>query len=276
MPAWTCLRPSLSRCSHYQCPPNLWKTFPRRNLWMNLYLGCVCSSARAEGPMRTRLSINDLYRLMQLSKKYMADGLQSEVSEHLCILYPSDWFDYNSDRRKAPIPTDRRFNHYDAINLAERFELLNILPCALYLASRRGLEQVLDTPKVAREVVRSIHVFRTEVDTFISNLIIEGNRFEPEDCLDVDGCNGPTFAIMQRIARACRTLSFDVFEDGDLFDNADVQPSPYHLCGACRKDLNSQHRTLQALMWGRLPDFCSSGWWSWQDIPKAHAAIDQS
>ena len=40
--------------------------------------------------MRAKLSINDLSRLMQLSKKYMADELHSEVSEHLRILYPSD------------------------------------------------------------------------------------------------------------------------------------------------------------------------------------------
>lgn len=119
--------------------------------------------------MRAKLSINELMRLLELSKKYMADGLQQEVSEHLRILYPLDMSAYTSDRRKFLLPSERRFNHYDAVLIADRHDLPIILPCASYLASAKGLQHLLDTPKVPSTVL--LHAGSTSSETRLTSAL---------------------------------------------------------------------------------------------------------
>ena len=197
--------------------------------------------------MRAKLSINDLSRLLQLSKKYMADELHSEVSEHLRILYPSDRSGYNSDRREFLVPSDRRFNHYDAIVIAERYELPIILPCALYLASRRGLHHLLDSRKVPDGVARKVHLFRTELDAFVTDLMVHEDQFAPESCAgysdleEDESCEASTFGAQQRLAQAYRTLSFDLFDTCTLASNNDLQLAS---CPTCSNYHETTHKYL--------------------------------
>ena len=218
--------------------------------------------------MLHRYPIAHLKALLDIARKYMADGIRKDVIDHLEVLFPSDY-----DRVRG-VPSKLRphaFDPWAGVEIALEHDIPIILPMALYYTSQRySLEKILDlplSPRATRLVLLLSEAFSKRVYQYSMNgtpaFSALPHLHSPSDIAYPD-CNGMDDAAQSLVCERYRHLEFDIFEETDAQHSRALYED---VCFPCRIKCSDLQRAFAEQLWGDLPSFCHGmKWSSWLDM----------
>lgn len=221
--------------------------------------------------MHSVYRVAQLKALLEMARKYMANGIQLSTLDHLRELFPSSIERVRTSYRRLR-PSEKAFDPWTAVEISVEHDIPIILPMALYYTALQcNLPQTLDL-NVSREVTRRVLLFREAFSNSAHDLAINSNESYFEVTLrcpdSAGGCTGVDDIIQRKSIERHRNFTHDIFTIPDVDFNYEFYPD---LCQSCDEKCSQRQRLFAERLWEKLPMFCDgSDWLNWIDVIRAH------
>ncbi|KAI0056064.1 hypothetical protein BV25DRAFT_1995854 [Artomyces pyxidatus] len=222
-----------------------------------------------------------LRSLLKLSRKYMVDELYKEITDYLKLIFPSTLAVYLSERRLESIP--QGFNPITGVEIGLEFDILIILPAALYMSALLPLDIKLDgssTAKPSDRVLRSIFGFEENLRDIIENIEHDNDWHRTWTCpprTNLTGEHRETHdyhasypGLSSWFLSKARQWHHSLYDDIFFEDYACF---PGVMCRRCISSFKRMERDTRESLWDALPDVGTqngSSWGTWEQIQSTH------
>ncbi|KIM89314.1 hypothetical protein PILCRDRAFT_813243 [Piloderma croceum F 1598] len=207
----------------------------------------------------TLMSTDQLEGVLRLSTKYEMPTFRQECISYITSCFPSELSDFDD-----PPP---RPSCFWAVTMARECDILEILPCAMYLCAREPPRVIIEGGDgdsrnclsqgdqnlcwEAREQLA--HMAESEVFSFLY-------RFQPHsECQAANKCRSGARGIIRIFYETNRIYPYGRMEALRIEDFSIYGKS---VCGCCLTAMRTSHHTGRQVVWAALPNLFGLGSWN--------------
>ena len=210
--------------------------------------------------------------LLRITAKYEMPAIRSQILEVIRDAYPETFEGLGPSKSLGERVFSGRTPHpNEVLNLFVQQKLTSVLPMAYYMATRRGLNSLMDR-RLPRDAMLSPEILQSAIGGLMALREVELNEthhliFEPKVSLPctTSGCPSRTPTVpaalgvhqkvFDRIVGSSRTGT-KVLEVPEFYEECggDLQCVGPGICSGCVGRWESRHAELRKKAWAMLPD----------------------